>query len=65
MKKTPCKVDHNGECLICDCWLSNCGFRRLIDEDYRYESKEELIEMFSEYLTEEYLTLKELSKIIG
>ena len=20
----PCKPDHNGECLVCDCWLSDC-----------------------------------------
>lgn len=22
----PCKFDHNGECLICDCWPSDCPF---------------------------------------
>lgn len=22
----PCKPDHNGECLICDCFLSDCMF---------------------------------------
>jgi len=22
----PCNPDHNGECLICDCWLSGCEF---------------------------------------
>ena len=20
----PCKPDHNGECIICDCWLIDC-----------------------------------------
>jgi len=20
----PCKPDHNGECIHCDCWLSDC-----------------------------------------
>ena len=20
----PCKPDHNGECIVCDCWLSDC-----------------------------------------
>lgn len=20
----PCEPDHNGECLVCDCWLSDC-----------------------------------------
>ena len=22
----PCNPDHNGECLVCDCWLSDCQF---------------------------------------
>jgi len=22
----PCKFDHNGECLICDCWSDDCRF---------------------------------------
>lgn len=22
----PCNPDHNGECLVCDCWLSYCPF---------------------------------------
>ena len=22
----PCKPDHNGECLVCDCWLCDCQF---------------------------------------
>lgn len=24
LDKWPCKPDHNGECLLCDCWLSEC-----------------------------------------
>ncbi len=24
MNDLPCKFDHNGECLICDCWPSDC-----------------------------------------
>jgi len=24
--KLPCNPDHNGECLVCDCWLSDCPF---------------------------------------
>ena len=24
LNEMPCKPDHNGECLICDCWLSEC-----------------------------------------
>ena len=26
----PCRPDHNGECLICDCWLSDCPVQKLI-----------------------------------
>ena len=24
INQLPCKPDHNGECLVCDCWLSDC-----------------------------------------
>ena len=24
----PCNPDHNGECLVCDCWLSDCPFKK-------------------------------------
>jgi hypothetical protein len=24
----PCNPDHNGECLVCDCWLSECPFKK-------------------------------------
>lgn len=44
--KFPCKFDHNGECLICDCWPENCAYDRFINEDYKWETKEELEEMF-------------------
>lgn len=43
---TPCKFDHNGECLICDCWPEACAYRRYLNGDYSLESKEELEEMF-------------------
>ena len=42
----PCNFDHNLECLICDCWIDSCGFKRLVHNDYKYESHDELIEMF-------------------
>ena len=45
-EKVPCNFDHNGECLICDCWISNCAYIRMLDGDYKYESKEELEDMF-------------------
>lgn len=43
----PCKFDHNGECLICDCWIDSCAYGRHINGDYIYENKDELNEMFS------------------
>jgi hypothetical protein len=42
----PCKFDHNGECLICDCWSQDCAYIRLINQDYCWESKDELEKMF-------------------
>jgi uncharacterized phage protein (TIGR01671 family) len=24
----PCKPDHNGECIHCDCWMTDCQFRK-------------------------------------
>ena len=24
INQLPCKPDHNGECLYCDCWLTDC-----------------------------------------
>ena len=44
--KAPCNVDHNGECLICDCWPEACAHQRYLNGDYSLESKEELEEMF-------------------
>jgi hypothetical protein len=44
--KPPCNPDHNGECLICDCWLDNCAYGRYLNQDYTYETKEELEKMF-------------------
>jgi len=44
--KAPCNPDHNGECLVCDCWLDNCAYDRYLKNDYTYETKEELEKMF-------------------
>ena len=46
----PCNLDHNGECLICDCWLSECAFDRLFNGDFKYETFEELLVMFRKHL---------------
>lgn len=29
--KLPCNFDHNGECLLCDCWPSGCVYRTYKD----------------------------------
>ena len=29
----PCNPDHNGECLVCDCWLSDCPFNKEKPQD--------------------------------
>jgi hypothetical protein len=47
--KKPCDMDHNGECLICDCWPSDCAYQRYINADYKWESKEELDKMFGNF----------------
>ena len=46
----PCNLDHNGECLICDCWPSECAWDRLHTEDYKWESHEQLLKMFQDYI---------------
>ena len=45
----PCQLDHNGECLICDCWISDCAYDRYLKKDYKWETKEELEEMFKDF----------------
>lgn len=30
-KKWKCEPDHNGECINCDNWLSDCKFNNCID----------------------------------
>ena len=51
-KEIPCRFDHNGECLICDCWPSDCAYERFLNGDYKWETKEELDKMFGENKTE-------------
>lgn len=50
-EKVPCNFDHNGECLICDCWPSECAYMRMLNKDYKYESKEELEDMFKDIIS--------------
>jgi hypothetical protein len=53
----PCNFDHNGECLICDCWGSDCAWERLKREDYKWESREELLKMFQDFIREKNLNV--------
>jgi len=48
--KKPCDFDHNGECLICDCWPLDCAYKRYLNGDYKWESKEELEKMFKDFV---------------
>ena len=48
----PCDLDHNGECLICDSWLSQCSWDHLHKGDFEFESLNELLVMFKDYLTD-------------
>jgi len=57
--KSPCNPDHNGECLICDCWLSDCAYTRYLNGDYEFETKEELEQMFLKTMTD-----KEMDKFL-
>jgi len=43
----PCRFDHNGECLTCDCWPSECAYVRYVNKDYTYETKERLDKLFN------------------
>jgi hypothetical protein len=49
-KMIPCDLDHNGECLVCDCCISECAWERYLNRDYTYESKEELEKLFKNYI---------------
>lgn len=62
IKPIPCEFDHNGECLVCDCWPSDCAWERMHNKDWKYESREELVEMFKVFLDKNYS--KEDIKII-
>lgn len=40
---------------MCDCWLSDCAWDRLLNGDYKWETKEELHEMFKDYELYKYV----------
>lgn len=47
----PCEFDHNGECLICDCWITDCAYARYLNKDYKWETAEELEAMFKDFVS--------------
>lgn len=49
----PCNFDHNGECLVCDAWPSDCAWQKLMNRDFTYQSETQLVELFYPYMTEE------------
>ena len=53
--KTPCKFDHNGECLVCDSWIENCGCRDFLNKNWRYLSKKEYEKMFRNFIIGDHL----------
>lgn len=62
--KIPCKFDHNGECLVCDCWWKDClHFKlaeklKLIDPKYFEDALEGIPGDESTALTNEKVAYK-------
>lgn len=54
IKKFPCDLDHNGECLVCDCWPTDCAFHRWLNKDCMWETEEEMDNMFKDYDKKDY-----------
>lgn len=50
----PCDMDHNGECLVCDCWLENCAYMKYLKKDFRHYTQEEFEKMFPDIDIEEH-----------
>lgn len=55
-KVIPCDLDHNGECLICDCWITECAYDRYLDKNYKYETAKELQLMFKDFNGKDYIS---------
>jgi hypothetical protein len=51
-KIVPCELDQDGECLVCDCFVSDCAWQRYLKKDYSCESKRELEVIFKKYIGE-------------
>lgn len=56
MLKLPCNFDHNGECLICDCFPEHCAWKRFLNEDYRWENKDQLLLIFKNWIRQQNLS---------
>lgn len=42
LNEMPCKPDHNGECLICNCWLSECHLHEHLNHKSTIKNQPEL-----------------------
>ena len=62
--KTPCKFDHNGECLVCDNWLENCSFKDFLNKNWRYLTKKEHEEMFGNFIVGDHLGIMKSDDIV-
>lgn len=60
----PCDFDHNGECLICDSWPSDCAFNRLFSGNFQHETLEELLVMFQKFLTPDEVKLHRIEGVL-
>lgn len=49
----PCNFDHNGECLVCDAWPSDCAWQRLIERNFKHDTEKKLVEMFWPHMSDE------------
>ncbi len=62
-RNTFCVFDHNGECLTCDCWASDCAFVRMENEDHIYETTEDFERLFGAKEVEKEIFFKGLYSI--
>lgn len=48
----PCDFDHNGECLVCDGWPTECAWVMLMDRNFTSISEKKLVEMLLPYMND-------------
>ena len=57
----PCNPDHNGECLVCDAWLSDCPFNKNEDD----KVIEIMGQKFNQHWAEQLLDVCKTTSIIS